>query len=140
MRLDVEEGRAPARSTNSFMALPFQAWAEPSLSRPRGRRHSDQPEALPADPTVAPRSPSAIKNPASISRRRCGQTSTMRRNSKRDRAVAATVASFDVATERCGATDCDVAQRFLLASRERRSECLDISRAVDAENVGQLQR
>jgi hypothetical protein len=57
----------------------------------------------------------------------------------RDRAVAATVALFDVATERCGATDCDVAQRFLLASRERRSECLEVSRAVDAENVGQLQ-
>ena len=51
----------------------------------------------------------------------------------RDRAVAATVALFDVAMERRGATDCDVAQRFLLASRERMSECLDVSRAVDAE-------
>src|SRR6266478_475408 len=57
----------------------------------------------------------------------------------RDRAVTATVALFDVATERCGATDRDVPQRFLLASRERRSECLEVSRAVDAENVSQLQ-
>src|ERR1700730_4718702 len=37
----------------------------------------------------------------------------------RDRAMAAAVALFDVATERCGATDCDVAQRFPLASGER---------------------
>src|SRR6266852_3396396 len=58
----------------------------------------------------------------------------------RDRAVAATVALFDVATERCGATDRDVPQRFLLATGERMSECLDVSRTVDAENVGQLQR
>src|SRR5713101_4581135 len=57
----------------------------------------------------------------------------------RDRAVTATVALFDVATERRGATDRDVPQRFLLASRERRSECLEVSRAVDAENVSQLQ-
>src|ERR1700681_3365434 len=33
----------------------------------------------------------------------------------RDRAVSATVALFDVATERGGATDCGVAQRFPLA-------------------------
>ncbi len=58
----------------------------------------------------------------------------------RDRAMAATVALFDVATERCGPTDRDVPQRFLLATGERMSECLDVRRTVDAENVGQLQR
>jgi hypothetical protein len=34
----------------------------------------------------------------------------------RDRAMAAAVTLFDVATERCGATDRDVPQRFLLGS------------------------
>jgi hypothetical protein len=55
-----------------------------------------------------------------------------------NRPMPATVALFDVATERGGATDRDVSQRFLLASRERRSEGLEVSRAVDAENIGQL--
>src|SRR6202030_1018775 len=58
----------------------------------------------------------------------------------RDRALAAAVALFDVATERGGATDCDVAQRFLLASRERSAIRIEISWTVDAENIGQLQR
>src|ERR1700730_18637154 len=40
----------------------------------------------------------------------------------RDCAVAAAVALFDVATERGGATDCDVAQRFLLSSATRLCE------------------
>jgi hypothetical protein len=57
-----------------------------------------------------------------------------------DRAVAAAVALFDVATERCGATDRDVPQRFLLASRERSAKRREISWTVDAKNVGQLQR
>ena len=58
----------------------------------------------------------------------------------RDRAMPAAVALFDVATERGGATDRDVPQRFLLASRERRSEGLEVSWTVNAENIGQLQR
>jgi len=57
-----------------------------------------------------------------------------------DRAVAAAVALFDVATERCGATDCDVPQRFPLASGERGAIRIEISWTVDAKNVGQLQR
>ena len=56
----------------------------------------------------------------------------------RDRAVAAAVALFDVATERGGATDCDVPQRFLLASGERSAIRREISWPVDAENIGQL--
>jgi hypothetical protein len=58
----------------------------------------------------------------------------------RDRAVAAAVALFDVATERGGATDCDVAQRFPLASGERSAIRIEISWTVDAKNIGQLQR
>src|SRR5208283_4034271 len=57
-----------------------------------------------------------------------------------NRAVAAAVALFDVATERGGATDCDVPQRFLLASGERTTKRREISWAVDAKDVGQLQR
>src|SRR6202140_1151417 len=57
-----------------------------------------------------------------------------------DRAVAAAVALFDVATERCCATDRDVPQRFLLASGERSAIRIEISWAMDAENIGQLKR
>ncbi len=53
-----------------------------------------------------------------------------------DRAVAATVALFDVAAERGGATDCDVPQRFPLASGERSTMGIEISWTVDAKNVG----
>src|ERR1700680_575065 len=57
----------------------------------------------------------------------------------RDRAVAAAVALFDVATERGGATDRDVPQRFLLASGERSAKRREISWTVDAKNIGQFQ-
>jgi hypothetical protein len=56
-----------------------------------------------------------------------------------DRAVTAAVALFDVATERCGATDRDVPQRFLLASGERSAKRREISWTVDAKNIGQFQ-
>ena len=57
-----------------------------------------------------------------------------------DRAVAATVALVDVATERGGATDCDVPQRFPLAGGKRSAIGIEISWGMDAENIGQLQR
>ena len=57
-----------------------------------------------------------------------------------NRPMPATVALFDVATERCGATDCDVPQRFPLASGERGAIRIEISWTVDAKNIGQLQR
>ena len=60
--------------------------------------------------------------------------------SRANRPMPATVALFDVATERCGATDCDVPQRFLLASRERSAKRREISWTVDAKNIGQFQR
>jgi hypothetical protein len=58
----------------------------------------------------------------------------------RDRAMAAAVALFDVATERGGAANCDVAQRFPLSGGERSAIHIEISWTVDAKNVGQLQR
>src|SRR5277367_5698184 len=57
-----------------------------------------------------------------------------------DRAMAAAVALFDVATERRGAAGRDVPQRFPLASGERSAIGIEISWAMDAENIGQLQR
>ena len=54
--------------------------------------------------------------------------------------MASTVALFDVATEYGGATDCDVPQRFPLASVERSAIGIEIGWTVDAENIGQFQR
>src|ERR1700687_1546348 len=50
-----------------------------------------------------------------------------------NRPMPATVALFDVATGRCGATDCDVPQRFPLASGERGAIRIEISWTVDAK-------
>src|SRR3984893_12832387 len=52
---------------------------------------------------------------------------------RRDRAMPAAVAVFDVATERGGATDRDVPQRFLLGSRERSAIRIEISWPVDGK-------
>jgi hypothetical protein len=54
----------------------------------------------------------------------------------RDRAMTTAVALYDVATERCGATDCNIPQCFLLASGERSTIGIEISWTVDANNVG----
>src|SRR6266851_3994235 len=54
--------------------------------------------------------------------------------------MPAVVAFLDVAAERRGAAERDFPQRSFLLSGERVSKRLKVSRSVDSENVGQLQR
>src|SRR5712691_7724273 len=57
-----------------------------------------------------------------------------------DLSIATLIALLDVTAEGCRAADRDRPQRFLLLPRERISKRCQVSRAVEAENVAQLQR